>query len=51
MAVLGLPEVSLVSEERLSWPVVGDDVRRLWHEINSISQLNTGSGLEKYSER
>ncbi len=51
VAVLGLPEVSLVSEERLSWPVVGDDVRRLWHEINSISQLNTGSGLEKYSER
>ncbi|WP_157969682.1 hypothetical protein [Pseudomonas huaxiensis] len=51
VAVLGLPDIPIVPEEHLSWPDVGDDVRRLWQELNSTAYLKVSSKVEKYGER
>lgn len=51
VTVLGLPDISNASEEHLSWPEVGEDVRNLWKEINSTTYVKINSGVEKFSER
>lgn len=51
VTVLGLPEMSVVSEERLSWPVVDEDVRRLWQEINTTAHFYADIDVGKCRER